>query len=269
MKSLQPLTPEEQELAVKHFNLVDEFLHRKRLDPNEYYDVVIFGYLAAIQQGCRKDYPEEKKNFFGLIEVCMRNAVYQEWIGMGREKRKANQLSISLDAMLNADEDEFPIYEIIEDARINIEDLIVNRDLIDRLLTEATPREREAFEYACLGFNLQETAEIMDVSSGTIRRFLYNFREKARAAAENRKDIYDLQCKEKRRTKARAYRETYKEEIREKSLAYRKTHKEKISEKNHTYWDAHKEEINAKRRSSYAAKRDAERQSNTQVNSLY
>ena len=43
MRRLYPLTPEEQEFAAIRIDLVDTFLRRERLDPNEYYDIVIFG----------------------------------------------------------------------------------------------------------------------------------------------------------------------------------------------------------------------------------
>ena len=45
MSKMEPLTVEEQEMAEQYFYLVDKFLKREHLDPNEYYDVVIFGYL--------------------------------------------------------------------------------------------------------------------------------------------------------------------------------------------------------------------------------
>ena len=61
MSQLEPLTVKEQEMAEQYFYLVDKFLKREHLDPNEYYDVVIFGYLQAIQRECRNPNPPEKK----------------------------------------------------------------------------------------------------------------------------------------------------------------------------------------------------------------
>ncbi len=208
MGALTPLTPEEQEMAVKHLYLVDEFLRRKHLDTDEYYDVVIFGYLAAIQMNCRdKDYPEEKKNFHGLAEICMRNAVYSEWRYLGREKNKANRMSTSFDALMDLGEEEFSLYEIIEDTTINIENSIAAQDLIDCALAEDTPKERKAIEYTCLGFKPREIAEIMDTTPFAISCILYKFRKKVCAMAEGQKDIYNLQCKEKIREQNRTYYE--------------------------------------------------------------
>lgn len=62
MRRLYPLTPEEQEFAAIHIDLVDTFLRRERLDPNEYYDIVIFGYLEAVQKQHREPIEEERQN---------------------------------------------------------------------------------------------------------------------------------------------------------------------------------------------------------------
>lgn len=71
MRRLYPLTPEEQEFAAIHIDLVDTFLRRERLDPNEYYDIVIFGYLEAVQKQHREPIEEERQNFNALAKsVC-------------------------------------------------------------------------------------------------------------------------------------------------------------------------------------------------------
>ena len=79
MSKIEPLTLKEREMAEQYHYLVDNFLQRKRLAPNQYYDIVIFGYLQAIQRECRNPSPTHQKNIYGLIEVCMNRAVLQEW----------------------------------------------------------------------------------------------------------------------------------------------------------------------------------------------
>lgn len=49
MRKLYPLTPEERAFAEEKYPLVDKFLSMKRLDPDEWFDVVIFGFLEAVQ----------------------------------------------------------------------------------------------------------------------------------------------------------------------------------------------------------------------------
>ena len=51
MRKIQPLTPKEQLYAEKHHEMIYHFLSHYQLDETEYYDVVVFGYLAATWSG--------------------------------------------------------------------------------------------------------------------------------------------------------------------------------------------------------------------------
>ena len=44
-----PLTKEQQTFATAHHSLVYKFLNENRLPEDEFYDVVIFGYLKAVR----------------------------------------------------------------------------------------------------------------------------------------------------------------------------------------------------------------------------
>ena len=46
------LTEEQSAFAEKHHHVVMDFLRRKRLPESEFYDVVIFRYLRAVQLYC-------------------------------------------------------------------------------------------------------------------------------------------------------------------------------------------------------------------------
>ena len=54
MKKIHLLTPEQQKFAEQNHQVVDCFLSRKRLDAEEFYDIVIFGYLLAVQEYLEK-----------------------------------------------------------------------------------------------------------------------------------------------------------------------------------------------------------------------
>lgn len=47
-----PLTKEQQDFAAEHHGLVYKFLNDNHLPENEFYDVVIFPYLKAVQVYC-------------------------------------------------------------------------------------------------------------------------------------------------------------------------------------------------------------------------
>ncbi len=267
MSKMEPLTAEEQELAEQHLYLVDQFLQRKRLDPQEYYDVVIFGYLQAIQQECRRNWPEENKNFHGLAEVCMRSAVFMEWRRQSQNMRKGDREKLSLDCTsADMDDGEFSLYEIVADTRQRTEIQVEAKDLAERVLAVATAREREAIDLARLGYEAREIADILGIARNTASRTLYNFRVKAKAVRDDREVIRSPQWardKEKFQARNRAYQQAHREEINERrriwAHAYRAAHPEKVRAKERAYREAHKEEINASRRARRAAKRAEKR----------
>ena len=54
MKKIHLLNPEQQQFAEQNHQIVECFLSKKRLDADEFYDVVIFGYLLAVQEYLEK-----------------------------------------------------------------------------------------------------------------------------------------------------------------------------------------------------------------------
>ena len=49
---MKPLTAEQSQIAELNHDLVFEFLNEYNLPESQYYDVVIFGYLCAVQEYC-------------------------------------------------------------------------------------------------------------------------------------------------------------------------------------------------------------------------
>lgn len=51
---MKPMTDEQRNLAEENHDLVYKFLKENHLSVDQYYDVVIFGYLCAVQEYCEK-----------------------------------------------------------------------------------------------------------------------------------------------------------------------------------------------------------------------
>lgn len=263
MSKMEPLTVEEREMAERYFYTVGEFLRRKRLAFDEYFDVVIFGYLQAIQRAHRNPNPPENKNIYGLIEVCMKRAVIMEYRRQYQDKRKGDRESLSLDCIpADTDDGEFSLYDVVADTRQNTAVQVAVQDLTERVLTVATPREREAIDLACLGYETREVAQMLGITRSTASRILCNFRVKAKAVRDDREVIRCPQWtrdKEKIQARNRKYQQEHRAEINEKNRirdrAYRAAHPEEFKAKRRAYYAAHREEICAKDRARYAAKR--------------
>ena len=49
-KTYKPLTENERQYATENYHLIMEFLKRERLNPEEFFDVVVFEYLDAVRK---------------------------------------------------------------------------------------------------------------------------------------------------------------------------------------------------------------------------
>lgn len=186
MRKLYPLTPEERAFAEEKYPLVDKFLSMKRLDPDEWFDVVIFGFLEAVQVFIRQ--PERQiYDFTPFAITVMKHSVGEEWKYRTRAIRAETPLS--LDASHPDLESVSDFYTIIPDRKQNIEQQIENRDLIERVMGVGTKRQVEAIGYVCMGYKPCEVSKIMHITRDTTRATLLNFRNRARAVRDNREVI--------------------------------------------------------------------------------
>lgn len=88
MKNMRTLTGEQKIFAEQHHVLVERFLWKNHLERSEFYDVVIFGYLEAVQEYLEK--PELSKYPFSSIAWRkMRFCIINEYIYRNCPKRNA------------------------------------------------------------------------------------------------------------------------------------------------------------------------------------
>ena len=88
MKNMRILTEEQKIFAEQNHMLVERFLWKNHLERAEFYDVVIFGYLKAVQEFLEK--PELSKYPFSSIAWRkMRYSMIKEYIYRNCPKRNA------------------------------------------------------------------------------------------------------------------------------------------------------------------------------------
>jgi DNA-directed RNA polymerase specialized sigma24 family protein len=91
------LTLEQQTFAAEHHNLVYRYLNQRHLPENDFYDIVIFGYLKAVQTYLERE--ELRQYEFSTIAwTRMRSSVIDYYRAQNRPKRKAEILSLDLGA---------------------------------------------------------------------------------------------------------------------------------------------------------------------------
>lgn len=74
-----PLTKEQQEFAAEHHGLVYKFLNDNHLPDDEFYDVVIFPYLKAVQDYF-SDESAQRYSFAAIARHRMRLCVYDYFV---------------------------------------------------------------------------------------------------------------------------------------------------------------------------------------------
>lgn len=90
-----PLTKEQQDFAAEHHGLVYKFLNDNHLPENEFYDVVIFPYLKAVQDYCNSE-STQKYSFSTIAIRQMKFRLYDYFRTQAHRKRNAEVISIHL-----------------------------------------------------------------------------------------------------------------------------------------------------------------------------
>ena len=105
------LTEEQSAFAEKHHHVVMDFLRRKRLPESEFYDVVIFRYLRAVQLYCIN--PQLRRYKFEAIAF---KAMDWQMKSYWRKAYKTLDKTLSLDSQLAG-------------GRLTLHDVVPERDL--------------------------------------------------------------------------------------------------------------------------------------------
>ena len=102
MSRLTQLTEAQRDFADRHHDLVLQYLRRKGLREDDYYDIAVFGYLRAVQVYDQK--PElQQYNFQTIANKRMYAALWNHFRSLRAAKRNATVLSLntpSADGML-------------------------------------------------------------------------------------------------------------------------------------------------------------------------
>ena len=165
MRALRPMTNEEREFAEQKHDLVIDFLRCKRLPADDYYDVVIFGYLSAVQQYFRN--PPAGVAFKAMAFRAMKDSVLRDGEYNARAKRCGRTVSLDVTT---------------PDPRQDTELQIERKALLERAVSVATPREASIIHLLIDGFALHEAAHHLRMPRSDAVTYMENFYCRARAA---------------------------------------------------------------------------------------
>ncbi len=108
--SLDELILDQQAFAEAHHSLIYRFLSAKKLPRDDYYDVVVFGYLRAVKQYCCRPELRLKYDFNAIAWRKMQDDLAKHFKAQSRPSRKA--VTVSLEELLY-DSETFTLAETI------------------------------------------------------------------------------------------------------------------------------------------------------------
>lgn len=166
MRGLRPMTQEEREFAEQHHDLVSDFLRYKHLPVDDFYDVVIFGYLSAVQQYFRN--PPVDVEFNAMAFRAMKDSILRDGEYHARAKRCGSTVSLDTDT--------------IPDPKQDTERQTERKVLLEQAASMATPREAKIIRLLVDGFALREAARFLKMPKAAAVSYMEDFYCRAKVA---------------------------------------------------------------------------------------
>ena len=187
MENLRPLTLEEQVFAAQNHNLVYAFLQEKELSEEVFYDVVIFGYMRAVQEyvsGTRfRVYA-----FSTIAWKRMENSVSNYCRYLAAPSRSAPTVSLFSPVGTDADLTWEDTLSRIDDQMMQFETGLLMRELAEKLPKE----EMKIIRLKMAGCKMHEIAKREHLTFQEINELLANCKD----------EIIHILCGDERRAAA-------------------------------------------------------------------
>lgn len=161
-----PLTPEEQIFAAENHNLVYKFLDEKRLPFDDYYDVIVFGYIKSVH----RFFTTPGLTIYAFTNIAwkgMQNALYNYNRSKACQKRTSEIFSLHSTTQAGSLplEDTLPATDHLMQ---QLEYSLLLHDLAKRI----SKQQMEIVRMRSSGYNLQDIAAHQNISTKRIRKLL-------------------------------------------------------------------------------------------------
>lgn len=173
---LEKLTESEKKFAEENHNLVYGFLRRYKYSIEEYYNVVIFAYLKAVQIYHRRKDLQNKCDFPFISWQYMMSEVGNHCRMKNAQKRTATYGTVSFDS----DNEEMENFYNCVGGK-SAEDDVMEKMLLSDIMKNLTVVQRKIAELKIDGYNNKEIYLMLQIPSSTF----YKEVQKIRATVEN------------------------------------------------------------------------------------
>lgn len=162
---LEPLTDLERKFATENHNLVYDFLHRHGYSLEIYYDIVIFGFLKAVQIYNRREDLRNKYAFPFISQQYMRSEIGNHCRTEDAKKRKPLGTVISLDAEYAKTENLYNCIGVADGKSPESE--IVAMEQVTELLNSLSGTQRKIVKLKVDGYNSKEIYSALEIKPST------------------------------------------------------------------------------------------------------
>lgn len=166
-----PLTPEQKTFAADNHGLVYKFLNENQLPEDEFYDVVIFGYLKAVKEYFSKD-SLHQYSFATICWKTMKQSLYNYHKGLLCQKRNAETISIHLEIP----NDEFTLEEVLakpDELMLQLETELLLHDLAGRV----SRQQMDMIRLKTSGYSIRDIAHIQKIPMKRVKEVLEEVRQ--------------------------------------------------------------------------------------------
>ena len=174
MKKIHELTPHQALLAEEHIGLVYRFLQHNRLKEDDYYDILIFGYLQAVQEydenPCLADY-SFSTIAWRRMQTTLNDHFYSE--NLAKSKPHTVSLHLSLDEL----------DQLLPDRKKDLQAQTADRMLALEIISCLTETEQRIIQMKSEGFTHREIASHFHTTAHGISNRLYRMRLRLSAMA--------------------------------------------------------------------------------------
>ena len=168
------LTPEQQRFAADNHGLVYAFLNEKRLPDDDFYDVVVFGYLKAVKTYLTNITLSQKYEFSTVSYKYMRSELCKHYEYQNCQKRKG--FTISLEAAVYGDDEVLSLQEVLSVPDSNTVDFETELIMLE-LASRVSKREMDVIRMKKDGYGVREIAKAQRMPMKGVNELLASVRD--------------------------------------------------------------------------------------------
>lgn len=162
-EQLRSLTATERKLAEENHNLIYTFLTKGKYNTEDYYNIVVFGYLKGIQVYCRRADLQEKYKLSVIVWNYMKAEIGNHFKRENAQKRATKETILSLYTEGTETES---LYNLIGGK--SAESDVLESIFAEGILKNLTETQRKIICIKAEGYNNTEACKLLEMASSTL-----------------------------------------------------------------------------------------------------